>query len=160
MHLPLSCACVLSSDLKKFPFWDTRNRNTFDSLFPSTSTRPIYSSSRYTFNIMLPLSSRLAAHARSLGLSPNLITRSVYTPFPRRPAFFSTTCMRMNSTTTTTSTSSTSSPDNETNDAPPAPSNLDSHPESVACTVSPPDTYAFLKPTPVVLLTGPFGGNW
>ncbi|KAF9304750.1 hypothetical protein BGZ74_000695 [Mortierella antarctica] len=65
----------------------------------------------------------------------------------------------MNSTTTT-STSSTSSPDNETNDAPPAPSNLDSHPESVACTVSPPDTYAFLKPTPVVLLTGPFGGNW
>ncbi|KAG0084477.1 hypothetical protein BGZ92_009846 [Podila epicladia] len=66
----------------------------------------------------------------------------------------------MNSTTTTTSSSSTSSPDNELNDAPPAPSNLDSHPESVACTVSPPDTYAFLKPTPVVLLTGPFGGNW
>ncbi|KAF9092340.1 hypothetical protein BGX23_004383 [Mortierella sp. AD031] len=24
----------------------------------------------------------------------------------------------------------------------------------------PPPTYAFLKPTPVVLLTGPFGGNW
>ncbi|KAG0025201.1 hypothetical protein BGZ81_007324 [Podila clonocystis] len=66
----------------------------------------------------------------------------------------------MNSTTTTTSASSTSSPDNVTNDAPPAPSNLDSHPESVACTVSPPETYAFLKPTPVVLLTGPFGGNW
>ncbi|KAF9311632.1 hypothetical protein BG003_007180 [Podila horticola] len=67
----------------------------------------------------------------------------------------------MNSTSTTpTSTSSTSNPENEANDAPPAPSNLDSHPESVACTVSPPDTYAFLKPTPVVLLTGPFGGNW
>ncbi|KAF9957317.1 hypothetical protein BGZ70_009545 [Mortierella alpina] len=42
----------------------------------------------------------------------------------------------------------------------PVPTNLDNPPEAVACTVSPPTTYAFLKPTPVVLLTGPFGGNW
>ncbi|KAF9974401.1 hypothetical protein BGZ73_002199 [Actinomortierella ambigua] len=32
--------------------------------------------------------------------------------------------------------------------------------DTVSCTVSPPATEAFLKPTPVVLLTGPFGGNW
>ncbi|KAF9987706.1 hypothetical protein BGZ75_000233 [Mortierella antarctica] len=42
----------------------------------------------------------------------------------------------------------------------PIPTNLDNPPEAIACTVSPPTTYAFLKPTPVVLLTGPFGGNW
>ncbi|KAF9343269.1 hypothetical protein BGX34_006990, partial [Mortierella sp. NVP85] len=33
-------------------------------------------------------------------------------------------------------------------------------PVSVSFTVSPPPTFAFLKPTPVVLLTAPFGGNW
>ncbi|KAI1320603.1 hypothetical protein EDD11_000125 [Mortierella claussenii] len=43
---------------------------------------------------------------------------------------------------------------------PPESTHLDNPPESIACTVSPPSTYAFLKPTPVVLLTGPFGGNW
>ncbi|KAG0254092.1 hypothetical protein DFQ27_007033 [Actinomortierella ambigua] len=32
--------------------------------------------------------------------------------------------------------------------------------EAGSCTVGPPSTEAFLKPTPVVLLTGPFGGNW
>ncbi|KAG0237604.1 hypothetical protein BGW42_000431 [Actinomortierella wolfii] len=32
--------------------------------------------------------------------------------------------------------------------------------EIVSCTISPPSTEAFLKPTPIVLLTGPFGGNW
>jgi hypothetical protein len=42
----------------------------------------------------------------------------------------------------------------------PTSTNLSNPPSSVSCTISPPSTYAFLKPTPVVLLTGPFGGNW
>ncbi|KAG0339142.1 hypothetical protein BG004_006939 [Podila humilis] len=119
---------------------------------------------------MLPHLSRLAVYAANLRLTPQLVARSHHPHFPKNAAFFSIAGLRWNSTTASTISSSTlssatmapvtteSSKGNK--DAPPASSNLDSHPESVSCTVSPPDTFAFLKPTPVVLLTGPFGGNW
>ncbi|KAF9407348.1 hypothetical protein BGZ94_002744, partial [Podila epigama] len=84
-------------------------------------------------------------------------------PFPRNPIFLSTNCIRKYSTTSTFKSSETSSAQEFTpaqDDAAPATTSLDHHPESISCTISPPETFAFLKPTPVVLLTGPFGGNW
>ncbi|KAF9960335.1 hypothetical protein BGZ72_007276 [Mortierella alpina] len=94
---------------------------------------------------------------------------------PRRPAFFSTTARRGYSdippaersgtaaaaaAATTVAKSSVAASGAAGAESEPMPTNLDNPPEAVACTVSPPTTYAFLKPTPVVLLTGPFGGNW
>ncbi|KAF9576915.1 hypothetical protein EC968_000040 [Mortierella alpina] len=94
---------------------------------------------------------------------------------PRRPAFFSTTARRRNAdipppersgtaatgaAAATTAKSAAAAPEATAAESEPVSTNLDNPPEAVACTVSPPTTYAFLKPTPVVLLTGPFGGNW
>ncbi|KAG9323612.1 hypothetical protein KVV02_006901 [Mortierella alpina] len=116
---------------------------------------------------------RVSAEARLLlllrGTSPFLGA------LPRRPAFFSTTARRCNpdmppaersgtaataAAATTIAKSTAAASEAAGAESEPIPTNLDNPPEAVASTVSPPTTYAFLKPTPVVLLTGPFGGNW
>ncbi|KAF9188977.1 hypothetical protein BGZ50_001010 [Haplosporangium sp. Z 11] len=106
---------------------------------------------------------RLATQARTL------FQKGALGAFPRHPVFFSTSARHFKnapSGTTivedtmpaTTANKDTSS--SQVNESEPTPTNLDNPPETVSCTVGPPPTYAFLKPTPVVLLTGPFGGNW
>ncbi|KAF9207023.1 hypothetical protein BGZ49_001359 [Haplosporangium sp. Z 27] len=87
----------------------------------------------------------LSTQARHTLLKPSI--------FPCQPRFFSATARRFNNISTETTA-------DENTDEEPTPTNLDSHPKSISCTVSPPPTYAFLKPTPVVLLTGPFGDTW
>ncbi|KAG0273373.1 hypothetical protein BGZ95_010806, partial [Linnemannia exigua] len=110
------------------------------------------------------LTPRLSAQARLFLRTASVASAS---PFPRRPVFFSSTARSCYSTASTTppsdlapgtdaSGANTAQPVSEE----PTPTNLTNPPDSVSCTVSPPPTYAFLKPTPVVLLTGPFGGNW
>ncbi|KAG0284880.1 hypothetical protein BGZ96_010800 [Linnemannia gamsii] len=113
------------------------------------------------------LAPRLSTQARLLLRNATAASAS---PFPRRPVFFSSTARSWYSSSTTTTTtppSVTKAPTGQTADSPavseepePTPTNLSNPPSSVSCTISPPSTYAFLKPTPVVLLTGPFGGNW
>ncbi|KAF8926799.1 hypothetical protein BGZ58_010903 [Dissophora ornata] len=111
----------------------------------------------------------MPAHARQLLRSSSQAGNA----FPRNPVFFSTTARQFSNTppltqgsdSTTTPIQPTAEtvvePTENTEQAPtPTPTNLGNLPESITCTVSPPSTYAFLKPTPVVLLTGPFGGNW
>ncbi|KAF9173977.1 hypothetical protein BGX21_002763 [Mortierella sp. AD011] len=104
---------------------------------------------------------RLSTQARQHFLRPSV--------FPRHPVFFSTTARQFNSLPTEPgSTNATTSKPSEhvagttvgNTEEEPTPTDLESHPASISCTVSPPETYAFLKPMPVVLLTGPFGGNW
>ncbi|KAG0251017.1 hypothetical protein BG011_007900 [Mortierella polycephala] len=100
---------------------------------------------------------RLATQARTL------FQKGALGAFPRHPVFFSTSARHFKNapsgTTIVEETKSTTSA-SEVNEPEPTPTNLDNPPETVSCTVGPPSTYAFLKPTPVVLLTGPFGGNW
>ncbi|KAF9310638.1 hypothetical protein BGZ91_007043 [Linnemannia elongata] len=114
------------------------------------------------------LAPRLSSQARLLLRNPTVASASA-SPFPRRPVFFSSTARSWYSSSTTTSTppSDTEAPAATTTasqtvhqEPEPTPTNLSNPPSSVSCTISPPSTYAFLKPTPVVLLTGPFGGNW
>ncbi|KAK3835461.1 MAG: hypothetical protein J3R72DRAFT_477528 [Linnemannia gamsii] len=109
---------------------------------------------------------RLSAQARLFLRNASAASAS---PFPRQPIFFSSTARSCYSTASTTPPSdptpaTDASATNTTVVQPaseePTPTNLANPPSSVSCTVSPPATYAFLKPTPVVLLTGPFGGNW
>ncbi|KAF9115462.1 hypothetical protein BGX27_007715 [Mortierella sp. AM989] len=108
---------------------------------------------------MLPrFTPRMFAQVRQQFLRPSI--------FPHRPLFFSTTARQFSASPTEPGSPITAAPSNpsETNpedtEQEPTPTNLNSHPDSISCTVAPPPTYAFLKPTPVVLLTGPFGGNW
>ncbi|KAF9145531.1 hypothetical protein BGX30_008323 [Mortierella sp. GBA39] len=111
------------------------------------------------------LAPRLSAQARLLLRNPTVASASA-SPFPRRPVFFTSTARSWYSTTTAppsdtqapAATTTASQAVNEESE--PTPTNLSNPPSSVSCTASPPSTYAFLKPTPVVLLTGPFGGNW
>ncbi|KAF9102994.1 hypothetical protein BGX29_003932 [Mortierella sp. GBA35] len=117
------------------------------------------------------LAPRLSAQARHILRNAAVASTS---PFPRRPVFFSSTARSWSSATTappsdhppaTTETVATTTTTTNTvfqpeSDLEPTPTNLSNPPSSVSCTISPPPTYAFLKPTPVVLLTGPFGGNW
>ncbi|KAF9431660.1 hypothetical protein BGZ76_011861 [Entomortierella beljakovae] len=98
---------------------------------------------------MLQYAPRLTAQIRQKFLKPIV--------FPRRPLFFSTTARHFTNGHDSTITGNTA---NEEVDEKPTPTDLESHPDSISCVVTPPETYAFLKPTPVVLLTGPFGGNW
>ncbi|GJJ70017.1 DNA polymerase delta subunit 3 [Entomortierella parvispora] len=106
---------------------------------------------------MIPrITSRVATH-------PSLLLRPfsrITSPFPHRPLFFSTTARKCNASTPPSETAPASSGTDGTAEQEQVPTDLDSHPDSISCTVCPPSTYAFLKPTPVVLLTGPFGGNW
>ncbi|KAF9916140.1 hypothetical protein BX616_004522 [Lobosporangium transversale] len=115
------------------------------------------------------LTPRVASQVRHF-LRINATTAHSARAFPRHPVFFSTTAKHWSSTPPLTPPLQKESTDNSTQNTSqlqskleypsPTPTNLDNPPESVSCTVSPPSTYAFLKPTPVVLLTGPFGGNW
>ncbi|KAF9149752.1 hypothetical protein BG015_008428 [Linnemannia schmuckeri] len=109
---------------------------------------------------------RLSAQAR-LFLRNATIASVSASPFPRRPVLSSTARSWYSSSTTTTPPSdspilpaTTTAFQPVTEESEPTPTNLNNPPSSVSCTISPPSTYAFLKPTPVVLLTGPFGGNW
>ncbi|KAF9583821.1 hypothetical protein BGW38_008410 [Lunasporangiospora selenospora] len=89
--------------------------------------------------------------------------------FPRNPIFLSFTPRHLSVSSrslkdTTPSNSPDQNPtvastDSSSPESPPQ-TNLEHSLAAVSCTVSPPATFAFLKPTPVVLLTGPFGGNW
>ncbi|KAG0328213.1 hypothetical protein BGZ99_005879 [Dissophora globulifera] len=105
---------------------------------------------------------RLSANSR-----PFLLRASAFGAFPRHPAFFSTTARHANTPPPTPLGSDAPkvtdmelAQESESESASTLTINLDNPPESISCTVSPPETYAFLKPTPVVLLTAPFGGNW
>jgi len=98
------------------------------------------------------------ARVRQLLLTPTL-------PLPRRPFFFSTTAHHFRSLQEDRSKFSGSliTPTEDTQSESDSESTLTNQtvtPVSVSFTVSPPPTFAFLKPTPVVLLTAPFGGNW
>ncbi|KAG0204412.1 hypothetical protein BGX28_003628 [Mortierella sp. GBA30] len=111
---------------------------------------------------------RVALHARQF-LRGSAVTGA----FPRRPVFFSTAARSFSKAEQPAERSGASTASADINGAavdaagattgaePEAtPTNLDNPPDAISCTVAPPPTYAFLKPTPVVLLTGPFGGNW
>ncbi|KAF9933306.1 hypothetical protein FBU30_005890 [Linnemannia zychae] len=107
---------------------------------------------------------RLSSQARFLFKNVAIAPSS---PFPRRPVFFSFTAKSRYSTTVPPSNPTTTTTEPATTvfkatieESEPAHTNLSSRSSSSSCTVSPPPTYAFLKPTPVVLLTAPFGGNW
>ncbi|KAF8935042.1 hypothetical protein BGZ47_010099 [Haplosporangium gracile] len=112
---------------------------------------------------------RLSAQARPFLRNATVASASA-SPFSRRPVFFSSTARSWYSSFSTTATTppsdsqtppaTTTAFHSVTEESEPTPTNLNNPPSSVSCTISPPPTYAFLKPTPVVLLTGPFGGNW
>lgn len=111
--------------------------------------------------LMLPrFAPRLLSHSQILRPVP-------LGALPRYPVFFSTTARRFNAGSPGQDNSRTRFPeavvaptDDTESESESTLSNQIVTPVSVSFTVSPPPTISFLKPAPVVLLTGPFGGNW